>query len=416
MQSKYPRPQTKRKVQANMPPKRKKNKKKGGVKAHKGGGKGQSNNSVRYPFKINNNVNMSKIKVPEPALTCHVYYQPTDKNLHTLKKFAFESDVCGEAWELFQSQGRKDQMRALRRLIGYSTSLALVSHRYFCLEDGEIKCVQLNSNRISSSVVKTQVISNDQVLMKRLPRSSGETCVNVISCDTLDMVEVLSNRVERKKIGVLNFASASNPGGGWEKGAGAQEESLCRRSSLICTLSDPWGHGGRERNKYPIPDFGCIYSPDVCIFRKSHRDGFAFYPRPIYADFISSACRRMPPLKETAHGIRINCSKTVNATLRKIRRIFEVAVSKNIECLVLGAWGCGVYANPPAHIALLFKQVINEYNGLIKEIYFAIPGDLDMYSHHNPNGNLQPFANCFRVDVMSLNEFQAQNEEEFGEN
>ena len=37
-------------------------------------------------------------------------------------------------------------------------------------------------------------------------------------------------------IGVLNFASAKNPGGGWESGALAQEETLARASGLVPCL------------------------------------------------------------------------------------------------------------------------------------------------------------------------------------
>jgi len=171
---------------------------------------------------------------------------------------------------------------------------------------------------------------------------------------------------------------------------------------LICTLSDPWRFCGREC-QYPIPEYGCVYSPDVCIFRKSFRQGYAFMPEPIYADFISAATYRHPPLKDTNGGLRINNSNIVNWTLRKMRRIFEVAISNGIQHLVLGAWGCGVYANPPEHIAQLFQQVIGEYQGLIKSVYFAIPGDLDnIRTHHNPNGNLQPFADRFKCEVVDL--------------
>lgn len=388
-----------------MPPKRKRGK---GGKANKAGKAGKGNMTTQsVPFGVNTNIKMSKIKPPQQG-TEHIYYQPTQRNMGELKKYVFESEVCGEAWDMFQMQYRKKEMRALRKTIAYSTSLAIVSGRYFCWnrETEQILKVKLNQDRIKRSVSNTRFISNEASLIRNLSAAgNATTSISVVSCDTLDMVEVLSNNPEKGKIGVLNFASAGNPGGGWERGSGAQEECLCRRSTLICTLSDPWGWSNRSWS-YPIPDFGAVYSPDVCIFRKSFRSGFAFYENPIHADFISVACFRNPPIKDTAHGIRINSGKILNLMLQKVRRIFEVAIANNIDTLVLGAWGCGVYANPPAHVALLFKQVIGECDGRIKDVYFAIPGDLDMYGAHNPNGNLTPFAKCFKTDVLQLSDFE----------
>ena len=96
---------------------------------------------------------------------------------------------------------------------------------------------------------------------------------------------------------VLNMASDKNPGGGWLGGARAQEEALCRRSTLILTLS---------REYYPIPSTSAVYSPSVVVFRKGLRnDGHKLYELekpelfPVVG-VISMAALRRPELREVA--------------------------------------------------------------------------------------------------------------------
>lgn len=82
----------------------------------------------------------------------------------------------------------------------------------------------------------------------------------------------------------------------------------------------------------------------------------------------------------------------VVTTLNKMRTIFRIGLSHGHDALVLGAFGCGAFANPPMHIAQLFKQVMNEkeFKNKYRKIVFPIIEDQN--SH---NRNLQAFQMVF---------------------
>ena len=57
------------------------------------------------------------------------------------------------------------------------------------------------------------------------------------------------------------------------------------------------------------------------------------------------------------------------------------------DSIVLGAFGCGAYGNPPNHIAQLFKEVITgDFKGCFSHILFAIYDDVNAHRAHNPRG------------------------------
>lgn len=47
--------------------------------------------------------------------------------------------------------------------------------------------------------------------------------------------------------------------------------------------------------------------------------------------------------------------KHENITINKIKTIFDIAYKNQNDAIVLSAFGCGAFCNPPGHIAELFK-------------------------------------------------------------
>ncbi|MDD7282915.1 MAG: TIGR02452 family protein, partial [Clostridium sp.] len=85
-------------------------------------------------------------------------------------------------------------------------------------------------------------------------------------------------RYAGKKVCVLNFASATNPGGGVTKGSSAQEEAICRCSTLYANLKEQkaWDsfYGPHRRQRDPLHNDDCIYTPGVMVFKSDTE-----YPR-----------------------------------------------------------------------------------------------------------------------------------------
>ena len=56
----------------------------------------------------------------------------------------------------------------------------------------------------------------------------------------------------------------------------------------------------------------------------------------------------------------------------RIRRIFKLAAAEGNEVLILGAFGCGAFRNPPDVVADVFRQVTGEYRRQFETIEYAV--------------------------------------------
>lgn len=236
-----------------------------------------------------------------------------------------------------------------------------------------------------------------------LPKASEifSTEVDVVEGDCLEAAENLIARGMRPV--VLNMASDYTPGGGYKGGAGAQEENLFRRTNLLHVLANegrwynPKGKGVVPPNKmYPLPDPSCLYSPSAFVLRASEANGYAWLPKPYEVAFIASAAYRRPELKKDQEHMM---PKFAEGFLKKARAVLWTAAHFGHDSVVLSAWGCGAFRNPPKHIAELFRQVLAEpwIQGRFKNITFAIFDDHNARKDHNPDGNVKPFMQVFRT-------------------
>ncbi len=204
---------------------------------------------------------------------------------------------------------------------------------------------------------------------------------------------------------VLNMASRRNPGGGVTKGAGAQEETLFRRTNLFRSLYQFAPYAEQYSVKpscyqYPLDrNYGGIYTADAIYFRESEQKGYALLDNPVSLSFITVAGMNRPDL--TVDGII--AAHHVEPIKNKIRTIFRIGLAHGHDSLVLGALGCGAFRNPPRHVARLFHEVMKEreFRNQYRRIVFAILDDHNARQSHNPEGNYKPFADEFKEKKLN---------------
>ena len=182
-----------------------------------------------------------------------------------------------------------------------------------------------------------------------------------------------------KRTAVLNFASATNPGGGVEKGASAQEECLCRVSTLYPCLTDQKMRDSfytpHRKNGNALHNDDIIYTPNVLVIKD---DDHNLLSEPFSVDIISCAA---PNLRErpsnqynTGDTIKVQISDNELFALheKRARKIFSSAIANGVEILILGAFGCGAFQNNPHIVAQAYKNVLPDFAHYFHTIEFAI--------------------------------------------
>ena len=286
------------------------------------------------------------------------------------------------------SKEKKDKGRLLRRAI-FQANVNIVRDGYYTTFHG--KKVYLPSVKCYSRFYSCPI------LLQTFSRDRDKTIIEIVNKDSIDAAEDLIECGYNPA--VLNMASEDGPGGGVIGGCYGQEESLFRRSNLYVHMYPYCPHAAeyglnRSSDCYPLDKrFGGVYVHNALVFRKKEKDGYELMDSCVPLSFIAVPAIRDPELTTE----RTLCTLDREIALDKIRQILKIGIENNHDSLVLGAWGCGIFHNPPEDIAKLFNQVLNEPG--IKDYYkivrFAIIEDSCSFNVHNPSGNFIPFKMIF---------------------
>lgn len=250
-------------------------------------------------------------------------------------------------------------------------------------EDTRKWCQQENTliQAVEQSVQGTKLYKEEEYPEIPEMETGAKTSITVTPYRTLQAAQLLYKENPERKIAVHNFASGTNPGGGVTKGSSAQEECLCRCSTLYPVLKMPvlWENYykfHRERHDTKYTDT-CIYTPEVVVVKTDTEMPMRLSKEEWYrVDILTCAApnlRSYPPndvrFRQT---IKVSDKELLEIHKKRARHMFAIAVANKVDVLVLGAFGCGAFQNKPEIVARAYKEIIEEFQGRFQQIEFAV--------------------------------------------
>ena len=187
-----------------------------------------------------------------------------------------------------------------------------------------------------------------------------------VQCANMDSFS-LARKVGAEKILVLNLANPVHPGGGVRRGAKAQEEDLCRKSSLLLSLESHAAKKYYEYNKSLHTYMGSdamMITHKVEIIKDEMGD---FLPESVIVSVLTCAA---PMLRQGKQELREK--DYLELMYHRICAMLKVAAYDGYETLVLGAFGCGAFGNDARIVSDMFCRALKEfdYAGKKAENYF----------------------------------------------
>lgn len=201
--------------------------------------------------------------------------------------------------------------------------------------------------------VEHSVIYDDNV-------SSVSVRTQNMDCLTAALYLQEVEHIDESWMTILNFASFTQPGGGYLAGAMAQEESLCSESNLWEILNSQefdlfYDYNSKHKNN-GLYENRAIFTPDVMFTR----DG-----KNCFCNVLTCAS----PNYNHAISCGISHDEIVEVYRNRLKFMYDILRKEYQGMFIAGAWGCGVFGFPRELSQQLFKEIATI------DTVLAIPND-----------------------------------------
>lgn len=190
----------------------------------------------------------------------------------------------------------------------------------------------------------------------------------VVNADSFDAAYLLDHAL------VMNFANAHRPGGGFLTGARAQEESLCRCSTLYASIASAKAKEMYDYNNAlgdPCDSDYMLLSRYVYVFQDKDLNRL---DNPFWTSVVT-----VPAPNKNGRASSVSQEKLDSVMLGRLRKMLFMAAHEGYRKLVLGAWGTGAFGHDTRMVAEYFYTLFFEegFNEFFETVVFAILGDDD---------------------------------------
>lgn len=167
----------------------------------------------------------------------------------------------------------------------------------------------------------------------------------------------------RGRAALVDPASFTRPGGGYEDGAFGPEQVLCAESNLypiLCGLKEAYHDKNRGYQRGQLFTDRALYMPDVAFSHAGilRRADVIALPEPNRSRALEN------------HRSERECDRCLE---ERIETLLRIAAANGCETLICGAFGCGRGGYDPQQVIGLFRAWIEAHPGAVGRIVFAVP-------------------------------------------